>query len=193
MTDRRPSLDARATMQELRRALVPALVVLVAAAAVLLAWVAARPDPVATRPLSAKDGAYTVGTIPGHGQHAVEEAVTAIPLALSYNYATLSEGLDEAVDHMTDSFAQEFRATFDKTARRLATSRKAVARATVRAAGLVSIDDDKAVVMMYVDQVLLSGKKPGGEDGPVSVSQNRVEVVLRGSGDSWEVDSIEPF
>ncbi|MEV5003985.1 MAG: hypothetical protein ACPGCP_00380 [Candidatus Nanopelagicales bacterium] len=46
---------------------------------------------------------------------------------------------------------------------------------------------------MYVDRVLLSGKKLGGEDGPVSVSQNRIKVVLRGSGDSWKVDSIEPF
>lgn len=135
MTDQRPSLDARATMQKLRRILVPALVVLVVAAAGLLAWVATRPDPDATRPLSAKDGVYTDGTIPGDGQHAVVEAVTAIPLALSYNYATLDKGLDEAVAHMTGSFAQEFRSTFDKTAGRLATSRKAVAQATVRAAG----------------------------------------------------------
>jgi hypothetical protein len=180
-------------MTSTRRLLVPVLVVLVVAAAALTWWVATRPAAEAVEPAVQQDGSYTVGTIPGDGHEAVEAAVAALPIVLSYDFRTLDEGLDSAAGQMTDSFAGEFCDTFDKTVRAMATSKKAVTNASVRGAGVVRADNDKAVVLAYVDQVLVSGKQAKGANAPVKVSQSRVLVELRRDDGDWRIDAINPF
>ena len=169
------------------------LAVLVLASAALTGWLATRSEPSGTEPGVTDDGSYTVGTIPDDdGQLAVLAAAETIPLALTYDYRSLDEGLTDAMSHMTSSFAAEFEDTFRKTAAELATEKKAVTRALVRAAGLVEAKEGSATCLVYVDQVLVSsaGQK---DDKPVRVSQNRVVVTLTLEGDEWKVDGIEPF
>ena len=169
------------------------LAVLVLASAALTGWLATRSEPSGIQPGVTDDGSYTVGTIPDDEGHlAVLAAAEAIPLALTYDYRSLDEGLADAVSHMTSSFAAEFEDTFRKTAAELATEKKAVTRALVRAAGLVEANDDSATCLVYVDQVLVAsaGQK---DDKPVRVSQNRVIVTLAREGDGWKVDGIQPF
>ena len=45
---------------------------------------------------------------------------------------------------------------------------------------------------VYLDQVLVSSKAKKSTD-PLKVSQNRVHVQLRKTGDRWLVSDIEPF
>ena len=176
-----------------RRVLVAVLVALVVAAAALTWWVASRPAPSDVRPAVGQDGSYTVGTIPGDGRAAVKAAARSLPVALSYDYRTLDAGLAKATKAMTSSFANEFRATFDKTARPLATSSQAVTSASVRGAGLVRVAGDRAVVLAYVDQVLVSSKDSKDKGSPVKLSQNRVKVELRRVDGTWKIDAINPF
>jgi len=175
------------------RRLTLVLAVLVLAAAALTGWLALRPAPDSTEPKVGEDGAYTVGTIPGDdGRDAVRAAAETMPLALTYDYRSLDEGLAKATSHMTSEFAPKFEETFQKTAAKLATDTKAVTRALVRAAGLVKADGDSATCLVYIDQVLVSSASKK-DDKPVRVSQNRVVVTLVREGDEWKVDGIQPF
>jgi hypothetical protein len=136
---------------------------------------------------------YRTGTVDPELDGATEAAVEALPLALGYDFRSLDKGLDRATALMTDGFAEEFRRTFEGSAGKLARSKKAVTRATVRAAGVVRASDREATVLVYVDQVLVSSSTLKDEAAPVRVSQNRVLVGLVQSGETWKVDSIRPF
>jgi Mce-associated membrane protein len=173
------------------------LVLVLLALLVAGAFVAIRettPDQTLRSPRSGDTSSgYRPGTVSADVDGATETAVRALPLALGYDYRSLGKGLSRASALMTDSFAQEFRRTFDGSAARLARSKKAVTRATVRAAGVVRAGDKEVTCLVYVDQVLVSSSTLKDEQAPVRVSQNRVLVGLVRSGDGWKVDSIRPF
>ncbi|KAA1427811.1 hypothetical protein [Nocardioides antri] len=164
---------------------------LVVLAAILLAWLVARPASDPVKPRIGEDGTYAVGTIPGD-ERAVRTATEVLSAALSYDYRTLEDGMDTATRQMTDSFATEFRATFDKTAGKLAPKEQAVSRSLVRGAGLVESDEDHATCVVFLDQVLVESKDRAGK-APITVSKNRVLVTLRKEDGDWKVDGIEPF
>ncbi|MBS43402.1 MAG: hypothetical protein CMH83_09620 [Nocardioides sp.] len=154
-----------------------------------------RPEPGGTPPTSTAGGeAYVGGSLPGDLAAPVAAAVQTVPLALTYDYRDLQAGLKQATGGMTDEFAAEFRTTFQQSAGRLARSKQAVTDATVKAAGVVrQEDDDHVVVLLYVDQVLVSATTLADPDQPVQVSQNRVLAGLeRGDDGTWRVDSISP-
>ena len=155
---------------------------------------ATAPDPTYRSPRSGDtSAAYRPGTVSDDLDGATETAVKALPLALGYDYRSLRKGLDRATALMSDGFAAEFRRTFNGSAAKLATSKKAVTRATVRAAGIVRASDKEATCLVYVDQVLVSSATLKDTEAPVRVSQNRVLVGLVRSGGGWKVDSIRPF
>lgn len=150
-------------------------------------------SPVTTPKINA-DGSYRVGTQPGDdAQDAVAAAVAALPVALSYDYRSLDKSLKAATALMTPAFAEKFTDTFDTTTRSMATEKQAITSALVRAAGIVgSPRDEKATVLVYLDQVLVASKAKKAAD-PLKVSQNRVHVALRKLDGKWKVDGIEPF
>lgn len=177
-----------------RRILIVVLVGLVLASAALTVRVVRHEDPAVVTPKGLADGGYRVGTVGDEeSTAAVKAAAKALPVALSYDYRSLDESLEEGTALMTPGFAEEFRATFDKTTRSLATQKQAVTRALVRAAGLVGkVQDGKATVLVYLDQVLVSSKAKKAGD-PLKVSQNRVHVTMREVDGRWRVADIEPF
>lgn len=168
-----------------------ALVSLVVAAVILLVWLVARPTDDPVKPRIAEDGSYVVGTIPD-GERSVRTATEVLSTALSYDYRTLGDGTDTATRQMTDAFAKEFRATFDKTAGKMAPQEQAVSRSLVRGAGLIESDDDRATCLVFLDQLLVASKDKASK-APITVSKNRVLVTLRKEGGDWLVDGIEPF
>lgn len=177
-----------------RRTTVIALVVLVLLAAAGTVFLASRPAPKNAVPSVSTDGAYHVGTLPdADGKAAVQAAVEAMPVALSYNYSSLDQGLADARSHMTPAFGAEFADTFTRTAKPQATAQRAVANALVRGAGLVSLDGDRAVCVLYVNQVLASSTTMDEKKSPVKLTQSRVRVGLSQQGGEWLVDAIEPF
>jgi hypothetical protein len=140
------------------------------------------------------DGNYRLGTMPtSDSAAAVKAAVAALPVALSYDYRTLDASLKKATALMTPAFATKFADTFKSTTVAMATEKKAITTALVRAAGIVgSIDNGRALVLIYLDQVLVSSKDKKASD-PLKVSQNSVHVSLRKIDGKWKVDDIEPF
>ncbi len=122
---------------------------------------------------------------------AVRAALNALPITLSYDHSRLDENLTAAMATLTDSYAAEYAPTFEATARPLATSAKAIAEAHVQAAGLVNVEGDEALVLAFVDQVLLSSKGLKKNE-PVKVTQTRVLVTLRAVDGAWRIDGIDP-
>lgn len=170
-----------------------ALGVLVLASAVLTGWLAFRPAAEPERPSLEQDGGYSVGTIPEGGDAVVEATVESLPLALSYDYRTLDEDLDKATSGMTSGFSKEFRTTFGKTAAKLARDKSAITNTLVRGAGVVEQDGNKAVCLVYIDQMLVTTKTAKTDKGPVDVSQNRVLVRMEQVDGDWKIDGIDPF
>lgn len=170
-----------------------ALGVLVLASAVLTGVLALQPSPEPQRPRLDKDGSYSAGTIPEDGAEVVEATAEALPLALSYDYRTLDDDLDEATGQMTEGFGKEFRTTFGKTAATLAREKSAITNTLVRGAGVVERDGDRAVCLAYIDQMLVTTKAAKTDKGPVEVSQNRVLVTLEQVDGDWKIDGIDPF
>lgn len=174
--------------------LIGLLAVLVLAAAVLTGYLATRPVPADVRPIVGDDGRYTSGSMPSaDGAAAVGVAVRAVPAALSYDFQALDKAIDEATSYMTPGFAKTFQETFDETAKPMAESKRAVTRALVRGAGLVDIADERASVLVYVNQILVSSDTMKQKSSPAKVSQNRVLVTLERHDDRWLVDDFSPF
>lgn len=150
--------------------------------------------PRVTKPTVRADGSYRVGSVgDAESKAAIQAAVDALPTALSYDYRSLDTSLKAATKQMTSSFAETFTRTFDTTTRPMAGEKQAITSALVRAAGLVGrIRDDKATVLIYLDQVLISSRTKKATD-PLKVSQNRVHVKLRKVDGAWKVDDIVPF
>ncbi|MCW2753531.1 MAG: hypothetical protein JWQ32_942 [Marmoricola sp.] len=151
------------------------------------------PVPTVTPKLNA-DGSYRVGTV-GNADAiaAVKAATKALPIALSYDYRSLDASLARATALMTPAFATKFRTTFDATTRTMATQKQAITSALVRGAGIIgTIQNGRATVLVFLDQVLVSSKDKKASD-PLDVSQNRVHVSLVKQAGRWRVSDIEPF
>lgn len=77
----------------------------------------------------------------------------------------------------------------------VAAKNKAVVKALVRGAGAARINDDdtKAVLLLFVDQLLITshGTKPG--TGQPKISWERVTVTMVNTKGRWLVDDIRPF
>ncbi|MFL6024761.1 MAG: hypothetical protein ACJ72O_15595 [Marmoricola sp.] len=177
-----------------RRILIIVLTALLAGSAALTVVVTTRDEPATVTPKVLADGRYRVGTVgDDDATAAVRAAAKALPVALSYDYRSLDKSLKAATGLMTTSFATEFSRTFDKTTRAMAVEKQAITSALVRGAGIVGqVHGDRATVLVYLDQVLVSSRAKKASD-PLKVSQNRVHVSMRKVGGHWRVDNIDPF
>ncbi|MGA7148861.1 MAG: hypothetical protein WBX17_10285 [Microbacterium sp.] len=127
------------------------------------------------------------------GMAALDAATATLPLALTYDYRDLPGSLTAATAGMTPEFAVEFRETFRTTAAPLARQKQAVTDASVRAAGVVRLDDaEHALCLVYIDQLLVSSDTMKRQADPINVSQNRVLVDLVLTDGIWLVDGIQP-
>lgn len=153
-----------------------------------------RSDQVAQSERPGESTPYRAAALDGPAGPALDAAVQALPVVLSYDFRDLDASLAAATRTMTAAFAKDFAVTFDARARSIATSREAVADAVVQGAGVVRTQgDSRAVCLVYVDQRLLRSARLGADGDPRTLSRNRVlvDVVLR-SG-VWKIDGIHPF
>jgi Mce-associated membrane protein len=117
------------------------------------------------------------------GRDAVAAASAATPAIFSYDYRRFDASVANGMRFVTGSFAQEYTQTTAalKTA---AEKERAVVRAEVSAAGVVSASPGRVEVLLYVNQyrrnVNITGEK---------VDQNRVVLALVPVDGEWKVAS----
>lgn len=183
-----------------RRTLITVLTVLVLLASGLTGWLVID-DPAAAPTSTAvgdgseptiKDGVYKVGSIPDpEAKAALEVAVAAVPVALSYDYRSLDASLKQARSFMTPAFAAEYTDIFNRTTRARATKQEVVTTTLVRGAGVATAVKDGAVrCLVYLDQFLLASK---GAKPAKSYTVARVNVSLEKVDGTWKVADLEPF
>jgi hypothetical protein len=142
------------------------------------------------QPSISASGVYTPGSLEDRdGAQAVQAAVTALPVVLSYDYRSLPAGIAKAKTYLTSGYGKVFDATYAASVSKVATANKAVVQALVRAAGLVNVSNGSATVLAFVDEALISSN---GTTTP-TISPDRVKVTLLLSRGKWLIDSVQPF
>ena len=174
-----------------RRLVAVLLALVLAGSALSVVLAVTRPDASGIGVLPGSGPTYQAATLPGSGGEALEYAVTAVPLALSYDHRDLAGSLRQATSRMTRDYAAEFTAIFDDEVRPSARRRKAVTEARVRGAGVVrSRGDATAVCLVYVDQLLVSGTGVEAGGPPDVLSRSRVVVDLVRRDDGWRISGL---
>jgi Mce-associated membrane protein len=125
---------------------------------------------------------------------ALTTAQKAAPVILSYDYRHLDRDFDAARGHLTGSFRDEYRRTTTKVVAPTAMKYKGVVKATVvkpagggaPAASVVSASPDRAVVLLFVNQVTSSTQISGPR-----VDLNRVRMTLTLTSGGWKVSAVD--
>lgn len=176
-------------MGPLRRRVVVLLVLVLAGSGLTVALALTRPDVAPSAPDSRGD--YEVADLLGPGGDGLEAAVAAVPLAFGYDHADLTGSLRAASETMTPAYAARFARVFGREVRPFAREREAVTEARVRGAGVVRTGGGEDVVcLLYVDQVLVSGRGLAAGESEV-LGRNRVLVDVVLTDGVWKVDDIQ--
>nr|WP_307660385.1 hypothetical protein [Streptomyces sp. V1I1] len=125
---------------------------------------------------------------------ALATAQKAAPVILSYDHRHLDRDFDAARAHLTGSFRDEYRRTTTKVVAPTAKKYKGVVKATVvkpagggaPAASVVSASPDRAVVLLFVNQVTSSTQISGPR-----VDLNRVRMTLTLTSGGWKVSAVD--
>ncbi|MDQ6523812.1 hypothetical protein RB608_09390 [Nocardioides sp. LHD-245] len=118
---------------------------------------------------------------------ALAAATKRVPELLSYDAATLDDDLARARAQTTGSFADDYGTILDEVVKPNAAQRTISTTATVSAAGVVSGDPDRVVVLLFLTQTTTTGTKDS------SVAGSRVEVTMAPAGDDWKIVGLKPL
>ncbi|WP_328767746.1 hypothetical protein [Streptomyces sp. NBC_00286] len=131
-------------------------------------------------------------------EQAREQALTAArkaaPVVLSYDYRHLDRDFTAARAHLTGNFRDEYGKTTKTVVGPTARKYEGVVKATVvepaaggtPAASVVSASPDKAVVLLFVNQVTKSTQVSGPR-----VDLNRVRMTLDRTSEGWKVSAVD--
>jgi Mce-associated membrane protein len=125
---------------------------------------------------------------------ALAAAQKAAPVVLSYDYRRLDQDFAAARGHLTGTFREEYRRTTTSVVAPTAKKYHGVVKATVveppgggaAAASVVSASPDRAVVLLFVNQVTKSTQVSGSR-----VDLNRVRMTLTRTSAGWKVSAVD--
>ncbi|MEU5535608.1 hypothetical protein [Streptomyces sp. NPDC020362] len=125
---------------------------------------------------------------------ALMAARRAAPVVLSYDYRHLDRDFARARDRLTGHFRDEYRKTTTSVVGPTARKYHGVVKATVAepasggvpAASVVSASPDKAVVLLFVNQVTESTQVPGSR-----LDLNRVRMTMSRTSGRWKVSAVD--
>ncbi|MCX4514713.1 hypothetical protein OHA27_31190 [Streptomyces sp. NBC_01619] len=127
-------------------------------------------------------------------RQALSAAQKAAPVVLSYDYRHLDRDFAAARGHLTGAFRDEYGRTTAKVVAPTAKKYQGVVEATVAkppgggapAASVVSASPDRAVVLLFVNQVTRSTQVSGPR-----VDLNRVRMTLTRTSEGWKVSAVD--
>lgn len=125
---------------------------------------------------------------------ALVAAQKAAPVVLSYDYRRLDKDFAAARGHLTGKFRDEYGRTTTRVVAPTAVKYHGVVKATVvkppgggaPVASVVSASPDKAVVLLFVNQVTTSTQVTGPR-----VDLNRVRMTLTRTSAGWKVSAVD--
>jgi Mce-associated membrane protein len=150
--------------------ILPAVALLLAAAAGYLKWVDA----------TARDSELA-------RSQSVQAAVDSTVAMLSYRPDNVTQNLAAALDRMTGSFRESYASLTHDLVVPGAVQRQISAVATVPAAASVSATQTHAVVLLYINQATTIGNSAPTD------SASRVKVTLEKVNDRWLISAFDPI
>lgn len=115
-------------------------------------------------------------------------AERASAVILSYDYKTLAADKKAAIRFMTPAYAKEYSGTFELVLES-APKLKAQVAAKVMASGLANAGENRASVLVFVDQTTHST----ANDGEPQTALNRVRMDMVKRDGAWLVDDITSY
>lgn len=116
---------------------------------------------------------------------ATEDASRLVVQLASYDHTDVDSNLDAVVAEATPGFAERYREVSEGL-RELLASGQGTSIGTVTHAGAQSVDADRAVVLVFLDQEVTNVTVPDGR-----VDASRMVVSLVRDGDRWLLDAAE--
>ncbi|WP_327687209.1 hypothetical protein [Streptomyces sp. NBC_00467] len=125
---------------------------------------------------------------------AVAAARKAAPVVLSYDHRRLEADFAAARAHLAGAFAKEYGRTTSKVVGPTAKKYRGVVKASMvappdggaPAASVVSVSPDRAVVLLFVNQVTTSTQVTGSR-----VDLNRVRMTMTRTSGGWKVSAVD--
>jgi Mce-associated membrane protein len=117
-------------------------------------------------------------------QQAETVAEEAAGPVLSYDYRQLDDDIARATPYLTDSYAEEYRGLMDDLTQQ-AEQERIVVSAEAIATGIVRSGDDRAEILVFVDQASSRG---GTENQTLEMW---VTMTMVDDGDGWLVDDMK--
>lgn len=105
---------------------------------------------------------------------------------LSYDHRHLDRDFARAREVVTGPFADDYATTTERVVRPSAEEVKAVVTAEVASSAVVRAGENRAVVLLFVDQTTTSTRLEGPK-----VDLNRVRITLVRSGGEWLVSGVD--
>jgi Mce-associated membrane protein len=130
--------------------------------------------------------ASTASTAPSQVAESVRAASDGTIAILSYRPDTVEQDLGAARNRLTGEFLETYTRLTHDVVIPGAKQKSVTAKATVPAAALVTASDDRAVVMVFVDQTTTIGA------GPPSDSASSVRVTLDKRDGRWLISAFDP-
>lgn len=103
----------------------------------------------------------------------------------SFDFENLDANRDAITAQSTPAFAEKYGQMVDAL-RQIVTDGKGTAIATATHVGVESVDEQRAVVLAFVDQQATNVVSPGG-----NTQKYRMVVTLVRDGDRWLVDNVD--
>ncbi|MFE3321777.1 h domain protein [Nocardia sp. NPDC059195] len=118
---------------------------------------------------------------------AMSTAGRTVSAMFTYEPATVDTELPRAADNLTEQFRAEYLKLIEQAIAPGAKEKQLTVKATTQAEGVVSADPEKAVVLLYLNQLTTSKDSPEG-----ATSGSRVRVSLDKADNRWLVSQVTP-
>ncbi|MFI9384301.1 hypothetical protein [Kutzneria sp. NPDC052558] len=118
---------------------------------------------------------------------AVDAARTRLPQLLSYDYHTLDKDLAGARAGTTGAFRDQFAELSSKVVAPAAQKQQIVTKTTVAATSVVSVEPDRVVLLVFLDQVTQTAADPSSR-----IDGARVRATLQRQDGQWLVSDLTP-
>jgi Mce-associated membrane protein len=115
----------------------------------------------------------------------VSSAQTELTAALSYDYQTLPQDFARAEKGLTPSFRKNYERTTATAVSGVAKKYKAVTTATIGAIGVITVDDDQATLLAYVNATSKNSNLSAAR-----LDRERVQVQMRKVDGRWLIDGL---
>lgn len=130
--------------------------------------------------------AHAAGELESARTEGLEAARSAAPVFMAYDYHHLDRDFARARGLLVGDFKKEYADTTRNVVKPTATKTRAIVRADVRAASVVSATPDRVVALLFVNQTTTSNRA-----SQPRTDLNRVRMTVQRVGERWLVSAVD--